>query len=40
MSFAEFTGLHVANCIDFMTEMPENCVDLVVTSPPYDNLRN
>jgi len=40
MSFVDLTGLHIANCIDFMREMPENCVDLVVTSPPYDNLRN
>jgi len=40
MKNQQFTGLHVANCIDFMQKMPENCVDLVVTSPPYDNLRN
>jgi site-specific DNA-methyltransferase (adenine-specific) len=33
-------GLYVANCVDFMASMPEECVDLVVTSPPYDNLRN
>lgn len=33
-------GLHVANCIDYMQNMPPECVDLVVTSPPYDNLRD
>ena len=33
-------GLFVANCVDFMRDMPEGCVDLVVTSPPYDNLRD
>ncbi len=34
-------GLHVANCIEFMRDrMNANSVDLVVTSPPYDNLRN
>lgn len=33
-------GLFVANCVDFMREMPEGCVDLTVTSPPYDSLRD
>ena len=28
------------NCLDTMARMPDNFVDLVVTSPPYDNLRN
>ena len=37
---AKFEGLHTANCINFMASMPEKYVDLVVTSPPYDNLRN
>jgi site-specific DNA-methyltransferase (adenine-specific) len=23
------------NCIDVMTDMPEGCIDLIVTSPPY-----
>jgi site-specific DNA-methyltransferase (adenine-specific) len=32
--------LRVANCVDFMVSMPCESVDLVVTSPPYDNLRN
>lgn len=27
------------NCLDTMKKMPDNFVDLVVTSPPYDNLR-
>ena len=27
------------NCIDHMQSMSDNSVDLVVTSPPYDNLR-
>ena len=27
------------NCVDLMTQLPDNCIDLVVTSPPYDNLR-
>lgn len=29
-----------AECVDFMKKMPENSVDLTVTSPPYDDLRD
>jgi site-specific DNA-methyltransferase (adenine-specific) len=29
----------VGNCVDLMRELPDNCIDLTVTSPPYDNLR-
>lgn len=28
------------NCLDTMSKMPESFVDLTVTSPPYDGLRN
>lgn len=28
------------NCIKLMEDMPDSCIDLTVTSPPYDNLRN
>ena len=28
------------NCIDVMKSFDDSCIDLVVTSPPYDNLRN
>lgn len=28
------------NCLDTMKRMEDACVDLVVTSPPYDNLRD
>jgi len=27
------------NCVDVMKLFPDNSIDLVVTSPPYDNLR-
>ena len=27
------------DCLEVMKEWPDNCVDLVVTSPPYDKLR-
>jgi hypothetical protein len=33
-------GLFAADCVDFMEAMPDECVDLAVTSPPYDNLRD
>ena len=29
----------VGDCLDVMRQMPDGCVDLVVTSPPYDDLR-
>jgi len=25
------------NCLDTMSRMPDNFIDLTVTSPPYDN---
>jgi len=31
--------IHVENCLDTMKRMPDEFIDLVVTSPPYDNLR-
>jgi site-specific DNA-methyltransferase (adenine-specific) len=33
-------GLYTADCEDFMNSKPCECVDLIVTSPPYDNLRD
>ena len=32
--------LYVADCVEFMARMDAGTVDLTVTSPPYDNLRN
>lgn len=33
--------LHKGNCIDIMASMPENCIDSIVTDPPYMiNLAN
>ncbi|KAK3596108.1 hypothetical protein CHS0354_027378 [Potamilus streckersoni] len=34
------SGLYVSDCVSFMAEMPAECVDLAVTSPPYDDLRD
>jgi hypothetical protein len=33
-------AIHCANCVQFMEEMDANTVDLTVTSPPYDDLRD
>ena len=31
--------VHNENCLDTMAKMPDNFIDLTVTSPPYDGLR-
>lgn len=28
------------DCLEFMKSLPDKCIDLTVTSPPYDNLRD
>lgn len=28
------------DCLELMKDIPDNSVDLTVTSPPYDNLRS
>ena len=30
--------IHNENCLETMAKMPDKCIDLVVTSPPY-NMR-
>lgn len=32
--------IHNENCLDTMERMPDNSIDLVLTSPPYDDLRS
>ncbi len=32
--------IHCADCLDFMRRMPDECVDLVVTDPPYGIKRD
>lgn len=27
------------DCASLLSELPDGCIDLTVTSPPYDNLR-
>jgi DNA modification methylase len=36
----ELNKIYNENCIDTMAKMPDNFIDLTVTSPPYDNLRD
>ena len=35
----ELNKTYNENCLDTMSRMPDNFIDLVVTSPPYDGLR-
>lgn len=35
----ELNTIMCGNCADIMKQMPDECIDLTVTSPPYDNLR-
>ena len=35
---SEFS-IQLGDCLDLMKKMPDCCIDLTVTSPPYDNLR-
>jgi DNA modification methylase len=32
--------LHLGDCIEYMSQMESNSIDLTVTSPPYDDIRN
>tara|TARA_R100001440_G_scaffold1079_1_gene3579 strand:+ start:29 stop:805 length:777 start_codon:yes stop_codon:yes gene_type:complete len=32
--------LYNGDCLEIMKELPDNSIDLIVTSPPYDDLRN
>jgi site-specific DNA-methyltransferase (adenine-specific) len=35
----DINKIYNGDCVDFMNCIPDNCIDLTVTSPPYDNLR-
>ena len=35
----ELNKIYNEDCLDTMARMPDEFVDLTVTSPPYDNLR-
>jgi DNA modification methylase len=36
----ELNKIYNEDCLETMKRMPDNFLDLTVTSPPYDNLRN
>lgn len=36
----QLNEIYCSNCIPFMENLPDNCIDLTVTSPPYDDLRD
>jgi len=36
----DLPGVYVGDCVKLMRRMPAECIDLTVTSPPYDNLRD
>src|SRR5207253_1387312 len=36
----ELNNIYNENCLDTMKRMPDNFVDMTLTSPPYDDLRN
>ncbi len=36
----EINRIYNTDCVEGMKQLPDNCIDLTVTSPPYDNLRN
>lgn len=38
MDMSTYKLLH-GNCVEKLKELPDNSIDLTVTSPPYDNLR-
>jgi site-specific DNA-methyltransferase (adenine-specific) len=35
----ELNKIHSMDCVKGMKMLPDECIDLTVTSPPYDNLR-
>lgn len=35
----ELNDVYVTECVEGMKQLPDNCVDLTITSPPYDKLR-
>ena len=39
---SEYTlnNIYCDDCLNFMKNISDNCIDLTVTSPPYDDLRN
>ena len=36
----KINSVYVADCVNFMKKINDNFIDLTVTSPPYDDLRD
>lgn len=36
----DINSIYCEDCVNAMKKMPNDCIDLVVTSPPYDAIRN
>ena len=36
----ELNKIHCGDNCDLLGQLPRECIDLVVTSPPYDDLRS
>lgn len=36
----DLNNIYNIECVEGMKQLPDNCIDLVVTSPPYDDLRS
>ena len=36
----EINKIYNENCLDTMRGMEDNSIDMVLTSPPYDDIRN
>ena len=34
----QINTIHNCDCVQGMKQLPDNCIDLTVTSPPYDNI--
>lgn len=39
LPFNEMNRIHLSDCVTGMRTLPDGCIPLTVTSPPYDNLR-
>lgn len=38
--YDKYGMLFLGDCVEWMSKFPDNCIDLVITSPPYDNIRD
>ncbi|MBE2256607.1 MAG: site-specific DNA-methyltransferase [Ignavibacteria bacterium] len=40
LNHIKLNEVYCNDCVEFMKSIPDNSIDLVVTSPPYDKIRN